>query len=370
MRLTAILEMLRNAGEFDALVTNAAPQFGDTGVPLLGPRYLPERPTGTRGNIYRERNIQFRSPISSNISRYSALPKRASTSVGDFLVTTASMGHRADIAAEEYDALMELLNRDVDEAAALQITDFVTTTLLIPELHLAERQRWQAMVDALVKLRGENAFKENIKYPNPAGNRVVIADPWTSGTSDAPADLLARIDVLTGLGYTIDAIVSSTRMRNRFLNNAKTQKLVGSIVTVSDTNTLTTVPNGRANASKVNAWLDSENLPPWTLYDSQWKTEEGTGGRFLRDDAVVIIANAGQVVNVDVSDTQREILPNALGYYAIGRPAGRTEARRYVLVTGYENHPPRVEGEIVWEGIPVLLQPSAIAVLSESAYPT
>jgi len=64
-----------------------------------------------------------------------------------------------------------------------------------------------------------------------------------------------------------------------------------------------------------------------------------------------------------VPDSEDEILPDTLGYFAIGRPAGQNTPGRVTHLASFTNKPPRIEAEGWQTSLPVIVEPESIGVI-------
>lgn len=79
MDMATLLQQMDKSGAFAALRNNTAAQFGPRQRPLLGATLLPERLV--EENQFTEENIQYRTVVANDATRYSPHSGRAEVSL-------------------------------------------------------------------------------------------------------------------------------------------------------------------------------------------------------------------------------------------------------------------------------------------------
>jgi hypothetical protein len=350
MDLGALITQLRADGTLPALANRPTAQFGTPARTYLGAQLLPERPVND--NAYREEAVSYRTIIANAGTRYSPSQKKRGAIIGSFLVELGESDIASELTSREYDILLSMLDGNASMEAMAQIVNFAETTAVRPLLELNEKQRWEALVEAIVRRRGDNAYMDNVEYPNPAGHRAPAGGGWSDPTYDPFTDLYARAELLQGKGYTINRIITSTPVISIMAANPEVRTRVGLNVDISN----------RASRQALNDALAQDGLPAIETYDLQYRTNTGTGF-FLKRDVMVLIATTGRDESLDLGD-ELEVVENTLGYTAIGRAAGQPGPGRVLRVEHFENKPPRIESEGWQTSLPVVLEPEAVAVIT------
>src|SRR5690606_26843940 len=138
------VQELIEKGQIEALATNPLAQFGPPRRPLLGASLLPERLVAQ--NLYRETGIRYRTIVALDGTRYSPAQKRPSGQlVGEFLVELGHQDIAQELTGNDYDALLELLGRNVTMDAAASILRWVDVAVNQALIQRTEIQRWQAI---------------------------------------------------------------------------------------------------------------------------------------------------------------------------------------------------------------------------------
>jgi hypothetical protein len=358
----ADLYTLVNAAMADGTIARIArdpnAQFGAEARRYLGATLLPEQTVDE--NAFREDAVKYRTVIANDGTRYSPAQKKGSEIVGSFLVELAHQDIASEMTGRAYDALVKLLNSRPTMEAAAALVNFVDTTINRALLEKAELQRWQAIVDASVPLSGDNGYSETVSYSNPANHRAAAGGTWSSDAYDPFVDILAMADLLAGKGYTISRIITSRTVLSILANNDKVKARTGiPVVNVGGTLAI----NGqRASMAAISDALDRDGLPPIETYDLQYRTQTGTG-YFLSRAAFVMVAETGRDALIDQGDSATVVMPNTLGYHAIGRAVGQATPGRVIRSEAFSNKPPRIEAEGWMTSLPVILEPEAIAVI-------
>jgi hypothetical protein len=358
--LNALIGEMIADGRFRDLATNRAAQFGRPTRRYLGATLLPER-TVTQ-NMFREWNVRYRTVIANDGTRFSPVQLKGNAITGSMLVELAHQDIGNELTGPDYDALIELLQQNITMEAAAQIINFADTMLNLPLVEKTEKQRWEAIVDASVPLTGDNGYSETVSYPNPSGHRAAASDSWSDDTHDPFDDIATMADLLQGKGYTVGRMITSRPVLSILANNALVKARAGlGVVNVGGT---LTVAQQRATQAAINEALDRDGLPAIETYDLQYRTQTGTG-YFLKRDVFVMVAETGRDMEIDLGDEEPVLMPNTLGYAAIGRATGQATPGRVIRVEPKMDKPPRVQGEAWQTSLPVLQDPEAVAVITD-----
>lgn len=359
MDMATLIEQMRDQGIFDQLRLNSAAQFGPPSQRLLGAELLPERLV--EENSFTETKIQYRTVIANDGTRYSPSQRKGGKIVGEFDVKLAEQDIADEFTSRDYDALLRMLASNSSMEAIASLTRWFDTTIVRGLTVKVEAQRWQAIVDASVPLRGDNSYQEDVAYSNPTSHRIAETDAFSDNTKDPLVQIFERQAFLAAKGFQIDRIYAGTPVVQKILNNTLFKARAGSTIVLNSAGTLS-AERGAATLSALNAILIGEGLPGITKYDAQYRTMTGTQF-FLKRDVMVFVATTGRDETLDSGD-EMEILPNTLGYAAIGRPAGQAGPGRALRAEAFDNKPPRIEGEGWQTSLPVIMEPEGIATIN------
>lgn len=363
MDLLTLIAKLINEGRLRTVAANPLAQFGIAPQTFLGATILPERTV--EENYIEEGTIRYRTVIANDGSRYSpAQIKTSGEIIGSFSAKLADSDIADEFTGRDYDALRRMLGRGGDMQAMTTVINWVDRHLNQPLAVLCEKQRWDAIVNALVVRVGDNGFREDIVYPNPTGHRTALANSWGakdgSGNSirDPFEDLFAISRAAADKGYELRRIVTSQNVVSILAMNTHVIARSGGV----------TVVNGRAyntaiGLPQINQALQSNGLPTIETYDRRYFTQEGSG-RFLPANAMVFLAATGQGEQVEPVEGDPFYLDDTQGYLAVGRGVGQDDAGRVLQIEGKSNKPPRIEGEGWQTTLPVLTDPEAFWVLT------
>lgn len=365
MEIASLLDTLAQDGTLHRITTNPLAQFGTKNRAYLGARYLPERKVNT--NAFRETKISYRTVIANNGDRYSPAQKKNGKLIGHFDVILADNDIADDFTGVEYDALIQFISpivgpvdgNAVVSRAGLQLQNWVDKAINLPMVELNEKQRWEAMVNKAVVITGDNGYVETINYPK-FNDLTLTGGDWSDDTFDPWTDLTALVLAMSARGVTIRELAIGRQLLNIFMKNAKVRARTSTVV-VSTSNTIVGT-SGVGDITSTNAALARDGLPPFTLYDLQYRTQTG-GGFFLPRNALVAIGASEDEEVIDLGDGQFETVEGTLGYQAIGRGVGRPAPGRYILVESKEDKPPRVQAQGWQTSLPVIQQPELIGVI-------
>lgn len=360
MDIRGLIEEMLAGGDVELIARDPRAQFGTPTRQYLGATLLPERLVDE--NVFEETAIRYRTVVANGATRYSPVQiKGPNLLVGSFLVKLAEQDIGAEFTSRDYDAVLKTLARGSTMEGAAAVIRWLDVSVNRALLDLNEVQRWQAIVDALVLQRGNQGFAEDIAYSNPAGHRANASGAYTGGGAVDPfLDIFAMSTLLSGKGYKVSRIITSTPVVNKILGNPFVAERLGSVRIVGPGDIGGIVR--RATLAAVNSRLAEDGLPAIEVYDEQYNTVNATNF-FLKRDVIVLVATTGQDEEVRTSESTVELLPNTLGYHAIGRPAGQANPGRRIRMEAFDNKPPRIEGEGWQTALPVITQPEAIAVI-------
>jgi len=359
--ISSLLRDLRRDGSLDRIANNNLSQFGTRNRQRLGARLLPVR--NVPFNQYTEDQVRYRSVIANAGTRYSPVQLKGGALVGSFDVKLAEQDIGSQLTSRDFDALRRFLGRGNNVAAMAQLVNFVDTTIVQPLDDWNERAIWQAIVNAIVQLRGDNEYTEDVAYSNPSGHRAAAGGTWSSDAYDPFDDIFAMAALLASKGYEVAAMYGSRNVASILGGNAKVAARANSRITVDAGGQLGSII-GRVTLAEINAVMNADGLPPMTLYDLTYQTSTGTG-RFLPNNVLVMIGRTGDSDTVVIPGADDlEELDNVLGYFAVGTAAGQDTPGRVIEVEAFSRKPPRVECEGWQTGLPIITQPEAIAVIS------
>lgn len=360
MDLGNIIKQMNADGAFRSISVNPFAQFGTQNRRYVGAEILPERLVTE--NTYREDLVRYRTVIANDAPRFSPASKKGNADfAGQFLVELGTQDILIEITGREYDGIvqMSLRGNDVDVASYIaQLVDLKVNRALIEK---TEVQRFEALVDASVVRVGQNGYGETVSYENPSGHRAAAGGDWTDDNYDPMDDILAMHQLLAGKGFNTSRILTSTEVVSTLAKNSKISARTGTLQVVGGS---LVAAGGFATLNSINQMLQSNGLPVIETYDATYRTEAGTLNRFLDNTAMLFVAQGGQdPVSVTFEDETR-VVSNPLGYTAIGRAAGQSEAGRVINVEQFKNKPPRVVAEGFQESLPVITEPEAVAVIN------
>ncbi len=361
MDLRTLIDRMMADGTVAQIAGNPLAQFGTPARRYLGAELLPERLVPD--NEYRETAIRYRTVIANSGTRYSpAQLKGDSHLAGEMLVTLGHHDIAKQFSGRDYDAFIKLLGTRPTMEAVVQLIRWLDVTVNRAHIELNEKHRWDAIVGAQVVLIGDNGFSETIPYSNPPGHRANAGGTWSSDAYDPYPDIIAMAQKLWDKGYDVGRIVTSRKVVGILSRNAKMVAKTTGRLFVNATGGVVTQPTGRTDLAALNALLSADGLPPMETYDLQYFDQAGAR-RFMPDNVFNMFGTTGR--EETVSETQiaagnLEIVPNTLGYHAVGRPVGEANPGRVIRMWPRDDKPPRIQAEGWQTSLPVLTEPEAI----------
>lgn len=369
MQIASFLEVLRNNGTLMRLATDPAAQFGTPTRRYIGAELLPERPTTT--NDYIEDKIRYRTIVANAGTRYSPSQKKGGAIVGSFAVHLAHQDIASELTAQEYDLLArrlrgagayqgDRLQSQPGMAAVAQTVNWLDTVIVRALIEVLEVYRWQAIVEKLVTLTGDNAYNDTVEYPSYPDLDVTAGGDWTDPTYDPFEDIFNLSLAMSNRGVQVGRIIAGQQAITKLLRNELVRTRVGRAV-VSPTGQIRGTI-GAATLAEVNQALAADGLPPIEPYNLTYNTELGAKF-FLRRDAMVLVGATGAIEEVDLGGGQYETIENVIGYTGVGIAAGQATPGRYIRAVAQENKPPRIEAEGWQTALPVITEPESFGVI-------
>lgn len=366
MELRQLVDQMLDGDLFTQVVNNPFAQFGPRGRRYLGATLLPEE--NKASNTYKETYIQYRSNVANAGTRYSPPQMKGNALTGSMTVELAESDVAAEFSSQDYDTIMDLIKALPDNVGLGEVPPQAMTLMLrwaeqmvlTPLIEFNELCRWQAIVNAQVQLRGDNGFVENVAYSAPSGHRVNAGGQWSNTTYDPYADIQAGVQVLQSKGYTVSRMIAGLPIVQLLLRNPRIQSRMGMISIAS--NAVTGMPMN-VTLRRLNDLLAEDGLPVIEQYDLQYRTQTSTL-HFLARNVFVLCATTGRDTEIDFGDAAPWMLPNTLGYTAIGRPANRATPGRAIVVEYNDKKGAPVNGEAWQTSLPVITNPEAIYVIN------
>jgi hypothetical protein len=364
MDLYSIVNQMLADGTVARVTRNPIAQFGPASRRYIGAEILPEQETTE--NSYQEDMIRYKTVIANDGSRYSPAQRKDSGElIGSFLVILGNQDIKREFTGRDYDGFVRLLNSRPSYESVLQLTGWLDTTVNRALIELSEKHRWDAIVSAQVVRQGDNGYQETVTIPNPAGHRVGAGGTWSSNVYDPYPDLMAAAQKLWDKGYTVNRIVTSRKVIGILSKNTNMiNRTTGRLFQKTD-GSIGVTGQGRTNLDAINALMAADGLPGIETYDLQYNTQTGSA-RFLPDSVMCFFSMTGRdaVITEQSQGTVLEVIPDTLGYQAVGRAVGQSAPGRIIRMFPHDNKPPRIEAEGWQTSFPVITEPEAMFVIT------
>lgn len=354
--IATLIDTMRRDGSIERLARNRTAQFGTETRRRIGAELLPAR--DVEENAFTDDTVRYRTVIANAGTRYSPVQLKSGVLSGSVDVKLFDSDIGSELTSRDYDALLRYLDRNQTMEAIASVTNFLDTTVNQALEELREVYRWQAIEKAIINRRGHNGYKEDIPLSNPPGHRVTAASTWSNDANDPFEDIFNRAQLLTDKGFRVSRIITSRKVLGIMGNNDKVRTRAG-LITVNVGGGLV-VQGGNATQEQIGRMFRDNGLPVPEIYDDVYRTQTGTV-RFISDNVMIFIGETNQDATLDIGADTVEILPNVLGYTAVGRAAGQSAPGRVIQAKFKDDKPPRVEAQ-GWETVsPVITEPEAIA---------
>lgn len=350
--LLKLVDALIRDGQFERTMNNPLGQFGTQTRQYIGATLLPE--DLREDNQYTEDGIKFRTVIAAATDRYSPAQLRGNEIVGSFDVKLGDQDIAREMSGREFDALNRMLAAGNDLQAAAALLNWVDIVINRGMLELAEKERWDAILNASVIRKGD-AGQETVTYANPAGHRVAASAAWSNPATDPRDDIFALMTVLANKGHMVNRIITTQSTISILLNNPNMRGAIGDQYAGQA---------GRLTLAQLNSIFEADGLPPIERYNLRY-TDVSGDAQFLPDGNFVMVATTGRDMAIDNGDAEDNfVVADTIGYYGVGVPTGRSTPGRTVWVEPKDNKPPRIESEGWGVGLPVITEPEAIGVIN------
>lgn len=358
--LITILRDMDANGAFSTIARNPLAQFGTPVRRYVFSEILPEKLV--RQNAFRESLVRYRTRPAQDLPRFSPPIKKAGLGlVGEQLVMLGTQGVAYEIAGEDFDNLVATAAEGDDATARQMINQFIDLNVKRALVEKHEIQRAQALINAQVVRSGDNGFGETIDLPNPAGHRVAAGGDWTSDVYDPMDDIIAMHQLLASKGYQTSRILTTTQVVSTLARNAKISSRTGTLQVVGGS---LVAAGGFATVNSINQMLQSNGLPVIETYDAVYRNNAGDIVPFMPAGTMLFVAQGGQNEQTFEFEGETRIVPNPLGYTALGRVAGQSAPGPIINVAFNGSYPPSVQAEGISESLPVVLEPEAVAVIN------
>lgn len=339
-------------GTFLRIAQDPRAQFGDDTTRngrRLGASLMPERTVDE--NNYTEDVVRYRTMVANHGTRYSAPQYKKGELIGTVKVSLFNSDIGRDIKGKDLDAIKRLLGRQ-QNAQAIATTNRLLDRLIVRALvDINEINIWEAIVEGVAHLRGNNGYTEDVAYPNPAGHRVTAGGDWTDPDYDPMLDLLAAKTLYSGKGLGPSRAFAGEPVVNTLLSHpliiARGVLVAGQVPSALDLPALNNI-------------LTRNGLPAIEQYDAVAHTETGPRPFLARDAFVMTAETENSEVIADQDDADQEEVEGTIGYVAMGTPHNREDAGRAVRAVYDDAKGGGVKMEGWQECAPVVTDPEAI----------
>ncbi|MFH7241775.1 MAG: major capsid protein [Spirulina sp.] len=354
----------------DRVMASPAIQFGTDRKRYLGAELLPEQLVDR--NEYTETKVVFKTFPALDGTRYSEPKMQGQQLVGSFRVTLGEVDTASQLTGNDLDVLMRVAERDPAQAVR-RLRSWIINMFPVSLAEKAEIQRWQAFVDAAVPIKGQDGNDEVIQLPNPHGHRRTILGGtlnspagWYGSDYDPIDDFMAVRSLAASKGYTIRRIVGDSDITMAIATNDIMRSRVSGTLRI-DGGTLVSLGGGILSLAQVNAYLGSNyGLPAIEEYDTTYNSLAAPGQAFFKPrGALCFFCTTGRDAEfISGDDTvDYEIIPDTLGYYAIGTAVGQTSPGKVFGSEVKTMKPVGIYGQGFQTSFPVVTEPEAVFVL-------
>lgn len=368
--IATLLDQMEGEGQLLATVNDPRAQFAINRKQYWGATILPVQNVEEDGP-YREYGVRWRTVVATDSTRYSPVTLRQIARGGSVLIELGEIDAGAQIVGRDLERIRKALNGggNLQGAPSAQslLTQLVIKGSLQPMIEKEEKQRLEALVDGLIKRRGDNGYKDDVSQANPVGHRVTVTTPVNDPLVNPLEAIDAQLAFMKAKGYPVTQIRTSTKVINAIRNNESARRDTGSFTYVGPDGQITSGQNS-VSLDQINAYLaaNGQGYPPIVAYDEVYETLYGPK-RFLRENAMVMVS--AQPIDVEairlLTGESQLPAPTSLGYYGVGIAENQSAPGRVTIADFYDrDRGARISVKGWSSGGPVILEPEAVSVLN------
>lgn len=368
-----IYKKLVDSGIHQSLARNVNITFGRRDKPYVGATILPERLVDS--NFLVEDELEFIATPANDATRYSQpIRQSAAEVISSRNIILGELDVERELTGKAFDDMVRIAESS-EEAARLQLIDWMNTALNISLIEKSEIQRWQMLEDGVVIIKGSDG-KENTVTMDRDPNLTITVPAGTAqnptglyGTDDPMTYISAMVKALSDKGKTVTRIITDNQTISGLSMNPKMQGRLGNQVFVPSGNSLTTEQRtGLVDVGSLNNYLRTFwGLPPLESYDLTYRTSDYKYKHFKSRGTMLFIGDSGQREIItqagNLQPTGNLTLENTLGYYAVGLAVGQLSPGRVIVSAEKRLKPVGITGQGFQTSFPVLNKPDSLGVI-------
>lgn len=329
MDINALFKEIQATGALVTAANDPPLQFGIDQERYLFAELLPEV-TVDRNKFDKEDLIISDGGLANDSTRYAPPQIKGGASVTSLSVDLGNSDIASVLSMSAYESILNKLNNSQDMQAVAQTLDWFNKTITKPLARLREKHRVDAITKRHIDLVGANGYAIPVDFLKPTGHDSVIngavSGGWRDPAYNVLADIKTKAKVMSDKGFKPTRLISTSDVNTGVFGANSAIKAYG----YSSFNT----PSGSVVLSSAlqpvqyiaNAFVANE-LPSPEVYDSGYKSREtGLYSKFLQDpqfDYMILCGTTDRTQSIELA-SQPVVIPNTLGYYAIGIAAGQT----------------------------------------------
>lgn len=364
--INTLLLQLQDKGAFDELANNPSLQFSADDQEFLFSQLLPERLVSQ--NEFKESGIRFKTYMANDSTRYSPPVKRGNAFLSSTVVSLADSDIAAELTMQAYESFIRTLQASPMQAIA-NLLRFFETGVAMPLSILREKYRADIFDKGYIERKGANQFYELVKVPEIPGHRITVLD-WADPTTSILTELKSIKRMLANKGYRVNQMITTSEILEDYLVPNEEIKQYGLMVINSAPGAglqqAISLPTMSEQQIVLSA-LAANSLPAPTIYDHGYDTlgqdNDDIGYKKFLNNKIILVASTGREQDVALGDNQNLVLPNTLGYTAIGLATGQLQPGVRTKVENFDGKDARIEAYGWQTSFPVLQDPEAFVVI-------
>ncbi|MGK7899078.1 MAG: hypothetical protein AB4372_37040 [Xenococcus sp. (in: cyanobacteria)] len=363
--ILTIVHKIRDNDHLNIYTRDPMAQFGDfiSSLYYLGTAYLPDL-VSQRGNEYTEEDINFRVVAADDSEQYGTPQAKGRTEHTYLKVEFGNIDALRRLEAWQIDALNRILKRDGEEAATIQLTQFLRNLGEFALKDKRELKRWECLRNGYGIYRTSGNIERQEGHYSPPSTHRFDSPIDISNPAENPLEVIElAVQVLRDAGYAAESMVSRDRVKRGLANNPNTKESASHLTVTSS---LELAYNKIRNPDKyLDPYLSSSELPPLITYDAFTFTQKEQKW-YLEDDELFVFGRTPRKYPIIHPQQGRLLTFNSLGYFGIGECQNQTTAGDVIKLKVHDDGKPDYV-EVISDSMsgPVIQDPEAVVVVKK-----
>lgn len=329
MDINGLFKEIQSSGTLVTAANDPTLQFGINSDRYVFSELLPE--VNVDKNKFDEEDLVISDGgLANDSTRYAPPQIKGGVTVTSLSVDLGNSDIASVLSMSAYESILSKLNNGQDMLAIAQTIEWFNKTVTKPLARLREYHRVQAVIKRRLDLIGANGYAISMDYLKPAGHDATVngavSGGWRDPAYNVLGDIKAKAKIMSDKGFKPNRIITTSDINSSVFGNNNSIKAYGYTSFNNPAGGTLTLPALQPVQFIANAFLANE-LPSPEVYDAGYKSREtGLYQKFLQDptfDYLVLIGTTERTQSIELAN-QPVVIPNTLGYYAVGVATGQT----------------------------------------------